>query len=395
MGPAHGRPHPLASIPRESFEHFISNYYSDPPSFASERLDLDRQMTTEDDVRIARRLMEAFHAACELEREAHGLPRQMEGVWEKIRTDRHPEAYEILDSRDAGRLADYLANGFRQVLSYGFVLGPEIFEPLTKGGTEAWPHLLLIKDRLVRLAIAIGILPLENPEQGQYGLNMHLDFKELVSRIEREIGISISRSKAMGNFGIAIGDGIIDSKVSEDVYSAYRLRQLMKPHNWAAEIGAGSGGGAFMNDRMGCRTVIFDLPIINVIQGYFLIKNLGDAAVSLAGEKPDIYKSRVRVLPWPMFFDREVEFGFVFNRDSMAEFQRDVAERYLTEIVARRVDFLSINQEVENLSGDRDVRQLNVGQLARRAGLQRELRFPHWLRQGYVEELFRSPQGEP
>src|SRR5262249_39809703 len=153
------------------------------------------------------RVIDAFHTASNIEREAHDLPFQKEGVWEEVRKRHHGEAYDILHSRDVSRMADYLANAFRKSLCYGFVLGPEIFESLTQGGAFAWPHILLIKDRLVRLAIAIGILPLENPEQGQYGANMNIDFNELILKIEREVGIPIRRSSAMGNFGLAVEGG--------------------------------------------------------------------------------------------------------------------------------------------------------------------------------------------
>lgn len=377
--------HPLAVVPRTEVGHLTTSYYAVPP-----KLDLPLYLTPQEigpeDREIAARVLAAFKRATELESKFVDLG-QTEGVWEIVKRTHHVEAYRLLFEEDVEGLAAYLCNGLRRTICYGFVLGPNILRSLEQRDSTAWPHLLLIKDRLVALAVALGVLPHENPEQGRYGQNIHIEFRELISRIEECVGFKIHRSPIMGNFGVLLdSDQLIDSKVSEDTYSTIRLRELMHG-NSVAEIGGGFGGAAYFNVLAGLRTTIFDLPIINVVQSYFLIKTLGASKVRLLDELNP--SAVVSVLPWLSFFDRENTFDIAFNRDSMSEFQREVAERYLREIQNRQVPFLSINQEVENLSGDRDVHQLNVGHMARAAGLVRSVRMQYWLRRGYVEEFFQ------
>ena len=88
---------------------------------------------------------------------------------------------------------------------------------------------------------------------------------------------------------------------------------------------------------------IVDLPIINVVQGYFLIKCLGGSAVGLFGE--DNLTASVEVLPYWKFFDRTRDYTVVFSRWALQEIEHNRVDEYLTEIEMRRAKLLSINHE--------------------------------------------------
>ena len=126
---------------------------------------------------------------------------------------------------------------------------------------------------------------------------------------------------------------------------------------------------------------IVDLPIINVVQGFFLIKCLGENAVNLFGE--DNPSAVVEALPYWEFFDRARDYSIVFNRASLPEIPRDRVDEYLTEIETRGAHLLSINYEAGAPS------TLNLHQIiAERGELDCRSRHPYWIRKGYVEEFF-------
>ena len=156
----------------------------------------------------------------------------------------------------------------------------------------------------------------------------------------------------------------------------------MRDYNNIAEIGGGFGGAAFQFFRTGHGVSLYDLPIMGVVQGYFLSRLLGKS-VSLYGESGS---GDVRILPWFCFENDNSD--VVFNRDSMAEFPKHSAISYLAQIKARGVPFLSINQETQHESGQVGVKQLRVSDLAQEVDLKRRSRSVYWIRRGYVEEFF-------
>jgi hypothetical protein len=218
---------------------------------------------------------------------------------------------------------------------------------------------------------------MENPEQGAYGNNMAMPLSTVVSKIEHSIGAPLGRPPGMGNFGFICSSGIIDFRAPEDAYAAYRLKKYQN----VAEIGGGFGGAAYQLHRTNHNVSLYDLPIMGVVQGFFLAK-LG-VDVSLFGERD---AGSLRILPWFCFEDDASD--VVFNRDSMAEFPKHSALSYLSRIKDRGVPFLSINQEAQHDSGQIGVKQLSVASLAAQVGLVREIRSPYWIRRGYVEEFY-------
>ena len=390
--PAAGRRiHPLSAYPRTGIWHQLHHYFFDEPVLPKPFL--EPNACGSDDIAICARLLDAYSRAAAYELD--NIPpenRPNDAVWQRLKIEAHGEGYRLLASNDAAGLADYLKNGLRTTLCFGLGPGPGMFQA-TSGmisGMDRRDPLLLLVDRLAAAGVAIGALACENPEQGRYGENIHVGVAELADAIQRKLRFPISRPKVMGLFGIAHDSGVIDLRVPDDAYCTHRLRIICDDiaTTQFMEIGGGFGGMALFALRAGAsRWPIVDLPIMNVVQGYFLIKCLGGNAVRLFGE--DNSAAAVEVLPYWEFFDRTRHYTVVFNRDSLPEIQRDRVEEYLAEIETRGANLLSINQEAGASAGRTGLAQLNLHQIiADRGKLECRSRHPYWIRRGWVEEWF-------
>jgi hypothetical protein len=86
-------------------------------------------------------------------------------------------------------------------------------------------------------------------------------------------------------------------------------------------VGGGFGGVALGLHRLTSGTVryaIYDFPIVNAMDGYFLLRALPEAAVVLYGESLDDDRPFLAVLPtWQIAERREADVNF--NQDSLPE----------------------------------------------------------------------------
>lgn len=348
-------------------------------------LHLEPNEVAPQDAGIIERLLAAYRRAKANEpADPDSAPK--ESVWGAIAATHHREAHELLDRGDVDALAAYMANALRTPLCTG-VGGPVIFRMLRDGGDDRALILAQMEQRMRGAAVGIGALFLEHPEHQVHGKHPPLAFSAVVNRIEAIAGTQLSRPAVMGIAGLSAGPNkVIDFKAAEDVCCAARMPMLLDPGGVIAELGGGFGGTALQLVRVGFNVLMFDLPIMCVAQGFFLIKALGAEKVALYGEAHHGWP--VRVLPWWAFHDRSISFDLVFNRDSMTEFPEAVALRYLQEIKSRAVPFLSINHETRAPFGQHGTPHLAVGPLATGIGLKRRQRSAYWARPGYIEELF-------
>jgi len=361
--------------------HQLQHFFVSEPKLPKPLLEPNASMNG--DIAICARLIEAFSRAVAYEQD--NIPpekRPNDGEWETLKITAHGEAYRLLASKDAAGLRDYLTNGLRTTLCTGLGPGPVIFQKMS--GTDWRDPVLQLVDGLAALAEAVGALPHENAAHGRYGQNIYLPIPELTDGIERKLRFPINRPKVMGNYGIGRDSGVIDFRVPDDAYCAHRIRLIRDDISNARfiEIGGGFGGMALFALRAGVtHWPIVDLPIMNVVQGYFLIKCLGGDNVRLFGE--DNPAAAVEALPYWEFFDRARDYAVVFNRFSLPEIQRDRVDEYLAEIERRGANLLSINHE----SGA--PAQLNLHQIIAEGGkLECRFRHPYWIRKGFVEESF-------
>jgi hypothetical protein len=351
---------------------------------------------TEADVRAAARLSAAYHRAI-----ADDPQRSQDGaadVWTHIRLGQRA-FHEVLDGKDARALAAYLCNMCRHDATRGTVQGDDEFRRISADAKYRAYIALMAKDKLVSLAEAVGAIPCENPEQGSWGTNLHLDADDLVARVERLIGIPVAPPDIDGGLlKLSTSRGLFNERDLNAIYTAWMLRQQLPTSAVLAEIGAGSGRVAHWAWKMGFRSyTIFDLPHVNVVQGFYLLKALPDADIALYGE-PEARAggAGITILPHFRVFDTGPgTFDLVLNQDSFPEIHADVVRRYLGHIrsMSRR-HFLSINHE----SGARGPEgpQLNVpAEIARVGGYRRVSRALYWLRRGYAAELYEIADHAP
>lgn len=168
---------------------------------------------------------------------------------------------------------------------------------------------------------------------------------------------------------------------------------LPKEHKVSVcEIGGGVGRLAYWATRFGIgKYTLIDLPRINLLQGFFLLKALPDAKVYLYGEPflhDDDHTTCVYVMPHHACVHSSGQFDLVVNQDSFPEINATIVSNYLSWIKVSTRSFLSINHESEPHSVNGAL-QNNVPELiARVGGFLRRSRQLYWLRKGYVCELY-------
>lgn len=294
---------------------------------------------------------------------------------------------DILRRNDAEAFAQYMRDFYARPVSHGTYQGEEATRALEVAGGSA---AATFQDWLASLAESVGVARVEDPLQhGHYGENLFREPNELVDAIDAAVGVSIvPPAVSGGKFGIQTRAGLLNGVDLRGFYAAHRIKELIGGERNASvcEIGGGIGTAAYFAYRLGIRNItIIDLPIIGVMQAYWLIQALPDAPIVLYGET-DPAASAIRLLPPPAFGDRKHD--LVYNQDSFPEMHRDYIVEYLRTIRKVAPALLSINQEAEGPQTATS-RQLVLHEIVSEVGGFRRLyRFPHWLRVGYVEELY-------
>ncbi len=249
----------------------------------------------------------------------------------------------------------------------------------------AWTH-----DKTLSLAEAVGAVRLELPENGDWARTIAIPTADLFAAIEAKLGLDLTPPAHVGAYlGIEASGRVLQMRVVEAIYAAWRIRQLLTAHGLTrvCEIGAGAGLTAYYAALLGVTDyMIVDLPTMNAVQAYLLLgSSIGDR-VALNGEDRD---AAIRILP-PEAFARLAPgaVDLLYNQDSLPEIAPDAARAYLVD--ADRIEvrlLLSINQEAHLPHADGH--QSSVPELIAEVGGFRLLgRHRHWLRQGYAEELY-------
>lgn len=347
---------------------------------------------TDEDVAIAARVLRAWERASETQRSVRAPTND---VWQMVQHEFHGDFLATMESRDPAKVAAILVRFFRHDISYGMGGGQGVVDSVSNPDGSRRVATQAV-DRVAALAVALGVLPYENPEQGRWGQNLYVDPAELADRIEAKLGIRLCPPSIGGYLGLRIRDGLIFPTACYHVYAAWRLSQMIAEtrRRRICEIGGGYGGCARYSWLLGLRDYrIFDLPSINVLQGYYLIRSLPDAKIVLYGERES--GDAVCVYPyWMLRKQPSRSFGVAVNQNSLPEIMQEMAQQYLHDIARTAGFFLSINQESQGPSGPPGVFQNSVPEMAARVpGLRRISRHPFWLRHGYAEEVYRCVGG--
>jgi hypothetical protein len=392
----------LLIIPgRRRRQRIISHYNANLSANVNAGFEPDREAADEDRV-IAERLLRAHGKAVDEERRRD--PSTEPDVW-SVMAGVQGNFSSVLRNNDPAALATYLCNMAKQDATAGVGQGhieyaKTRFNPLFREYLAR-----IFKDRLLSLAEAVGAVACENPEQGSWGESFSLDVDYLVDEIEKTLGIDISPPPIEGGqFKIHSRRGRFHERDLHAIFTAWSLRQILDgvADPRLCEIGAGVGKVPYWASRfgMGSYTTI-DLPRINVLQGYYLLKTLGADKVALYGEEglgeKGVVPPRGKACVLPYFMINEIEasnFDLVMNQDSFPELSRDKVLVYLEWMRATATGhFYSINHESRPSAGTGN-RQNSVPELVRQTGgFKRLSRVPYWLRNGYVSELYRVNPG--
>jgi hypothetical protein len=314
-------------------------------------------------------------------------PKPTPSMWDALTEDRRA-FITALAAGDVPTVQSALEHLFDSPLVHG--LGqvhtshlPLLEEPITHLGFR-------FTDTVVSMAEAVAAVSVSCMGQDAPGhlRPLHRDLDALYDGITHRLGFDASYEDFAGAFGFRVAGRLVTIDSLTHAYAAHRLAQLgASDRSVVFELGGGYGGLALMAHRAGVgRYAIFDLPWVNALQGYFLILMLPANAVRLFGEA----SGNVRVEPyWRLDAEPDQACDWLVNSDSLPEMGEATARGYLPTI--RRVvrnAFLSINQEAQVHWGDVGPQNCVANLMDDVGGFRRVLRQRHWLRQGYVEEVY-------
>lgn len=333
------------------------------------------------DIIICKRLLKAYKLAVDSDR-----AKKRKDIWTDLAATHHREFIEILEDDNPHTLAKYFLSIHARGISQGLAQGEIEYQKLRSSEIYRRFTGVNIKDKLVALSEYLDILPYENPEQGVYGENLYKNENRLVSEIEKKLGFKITTADfENGLFKLKLRDGSLHTRDIYALYTAVRLVEIAGKKARTSEIGGGVGKAAYYAFKLGVADYsIFDIPHINVLQGYFLLKALPNS-VSLYREK----EKAIKIMPTSAFFKApKNRFDITLNVDSFPEINSEIVRKYLEDTKRNtKKYFLSINQEGQ--SSFQSIKQGVVGKIVKEVGgFKREYRFPFWVRIGYVEELY-------
>ena len=255
----------------------------------------------------------------------------------------------------------------------------------------------LVVDRFLALAVSLGVVRVEFPEWGQ---SINSDLEQVCDRIDEALGFSISIPPCFGIYGVKAGRHRIHIMAAAHAYTAWRIENLLetKGTSHICEIGGGYGGVAHCSFQSPPKSYsLIDLPFINALQGYFLMKTCGAENARLFGE--DHPERPIAVLPYWCIKDMADNcFDLVISPESLPEIDRENAEAYIEDIArTSKRYFLSIDQETAaTVSRNSSFQHNVVADLVRaQGGFERVYRFPYWIWRGQLEELFAVREAEP
>ena len=351
---------------------------------------------TAEDVLLCSRLIAAYHKAAANKAKMEDNTSQ---IWAQGINKYCSKLLSVMRSSDAEELSKMLSSMFKQEFVYGLASGSLIENAKSTLGAKIWS--LKYQDNVAALAEYLGVVRTESSQQGVKGYALKDGFDALVSKIEESIGIAMDFPDIGAPYGVKANNSLITMEHPEHLYVALRISQAAgdylkdreKEPLSLVEIGAGFGGLAYWaiklkKIKVGSYTII-DLPLINVLQGYFLVKAFGAANVRLYGE---ISNNNAMITILPAFsFEEEINknIDVLINENSMPEMSNAIVENYI-QFAKKKVSgiFFSYNHEAYSVVHGKP--QVFVPEIVERVGgFKRLSRNASWVRGGYVEEVYR------
>ena len=242
---------------------------------------------------------------------------------------------------------------------------------------------------LINLAKALGIYGILNTESDVLKprkLPDDISNDEILQQVENKIGFKINFPEFIGNRIITKTNyGILTDRHCHYLWMAKRIMELCPDKNSAIlEIGAGIGILGYYLDKVGYKDyTTIDLAYANACQTYFLARNLPERNIILSKDKENPFdiehKDSIKLLHSTDFKNvPKNRFNIIINIDSLTEMNPEDATTYMQSNCAPL--FLSVNHEVNNY------RVIDHHEPNRKL----VYRYPFWIREGYVEELYKT-----
>lgn len=344
-----------------------------------------------DDIHIYKRLIAAYQKATNIGVD-HG-----NGVWEVFAGHFHTKLAKSLECGDITSVGQILSEMFRDPVTSGLVLGEGAYK-----STKENPYLTSLDwhDKAISLGQAVGIVPVQNPEQGVYGSLLQMNSIDVLQKSVELMQLDPLPPQFGAMFGVKYEDGVIPVNHLLHLYTAHRVKMMLPPDKEATclEIGGGVGLLAYVVASMGYKQYcIVDLPLVNALQGYLLLKSTVAERVRLYGEEVSDSESSIYICPSnhiDEISDKSID--LIVNQDSLPEMNHETMVGYLKFIQrVGRGTFLSINQESQASTGVHSM-QGWVNEACRdEPGLRLTHRYPYWLRKGYLEEIYQIVDSNP
>lgn len=388
--PENGDVAPIPAISTDQIFRMLKNLdygrQVDLPSWDLPKLDglpadkIDRE--------LAIRLTNAFYRGIDSGGQFAG-----EGLWKSVSKLFHGPFIQALEVRDYDQIAHALAGMFYSPIATGLCCRPKDIDLLRIDPMAR----LQTADVVASLGMALGLIQVPNPAVAFPPNPLELNSDEILMNIADTLGWDIAPPQVGGIFGINFRGSLIPFKHLYQVYMAHRIQSVFGgPLESCLEIGGGVGFLSYISVTNGLVRdyCIIDLPLVNMMQGYLLLKSdLADHVV-LYGEEPKANLSsgvRIRIYPDIAISDlRDQSFDFSVNQDSFPEMKTETMCRYFDELSRlTRSYFLSINHESAHPVGSNWQHGLVNIAIRDNSKLEPVYRMPYWLRPGYVEELYK------
>lgn len=318
-------------------------------------------------------------------------------MWEDFIIPMHKEFLEYLETNNDKQALNHLNEMFSNGLGYGYGTCPDEMEKELKKNNKLKNSLnFYYMDSLINFAEWLGVIPVENIEQGTFGKYIYQNPEDIFKLIENKLGVELKFPEfQFGLYTIESKRGYFSNRHFIYLYIALKIKELCKntPNPKICEIGGGVGLLAYYCDLIGLKDVtIVDLPSVSLTSSYFLMKNLNHRNFAFNDDKNKyLNNDSIKLIFSDCFEDTPDDYyDIVINCDSMPEINAIEAKKYLNTIQRTSKYFYSINQEGKAKYDLNKPEQSIIHELiSDLKNFKRESRNLFWIRKGYVEELYK------
>ena len=298
--------------------------------------------------------------------------------WSEIFDSYQSEAVSSLRNKDTKKLLKLLRNPLKNNLQYGFDNLSKVLQSPFR--IETLYEVKSTADHFVALAEFLNFQKYISPEGLVSPIKKKLDVNALVKEIVQKYFPDnfTFPNPYLGEKGIFTPYGIASLRVPAAIYQAIQVRKF---GDNICEIGPGLGRTAYFAKLLGAKIyTLVDLPISSLSQGYFLGSSLPNEAFCFNGQNIKINDGFKFHQPKNFIKCRD-KYDVVLNVDSLTEIGFDTARDYLKNLIGKSEFFFSINHEGNEFCIKDIISEFPNYKLISKCR--------SWVRQGYVEELYK------